>query len=151
MRIAFFQPDIPQNVGAAIRLAACFGVPFDIIEPCGFPLTGKEIRRVAMDYGALAQVHRHASFAAWQNTEPGSRTVLLTTRGAEPLWDFTFRPDDRLLLGRESAGVPDEVHDSAGARVVIPLSGAARSLNVVMTAGIALGEAIRQTRHGGAT
>lgn len=151
MRIAFFQPDIPQNVGAAIRLAACFGVPVDIIEPCGFPLTAKEIRRVAMDYGRQARIERHDSFAAWQKAETGTRTVLLTTRGATPLWDFRFQPTDRLLLGRESAGVPDDVHDIADARVVIPLAADARSLNVVMSAGIALAEAIRQTRHDAAT
>lgn len=147
MRIAFFQPDIPHNVGAAIRLAACFGVPMDIIEPCGFPLTAKEIRRVSMDYGALADVTRHGGFAAWRNAAGGARTVLMTTRGATPLWDFAFRADDRLLFGRESAGVPEAVHDSADARIAIPMAPGARSLNVVMSAGIALAEAIRQTRR----
>jgi tRNA (cytidine/uridine-2'-O-)-methyltransferase len=147
MRIAFFQPDIPQNVGAAIRLAACFGTPLDIIEPCGFPLTAREIRRVSMDYGGLADVTRHGGFAAWQAAAEGARTVLMTTRGATPLWDFSFRPDDRILMGRESAGVPDAVHDSADARIVIPMAEGARSLNVVISAGIALAEAIRQTRR----
>lgn len=100
-----------------------------------------------MDYGGLADVTRHGGFAAWQAAAEGARTVLMTTRGATPLWDFVFRPDDRILLGRESAGVPAEAHDSADARIVIPMSEGARSLNVVMSAGIALAEAIRQTRR----
>ncbi|MFZ5719349.1 MAG: tRNA (cytidine(34)-2'-O)-methyltransferase [Pseudomonadota bacterium] len=146
MRLALFQPDIPQNVGAAIRLGACLGAPLDLIEPCGFPLSDAAIRRAAMDYAAMAEVHRHTGWRAFDSVRKG-RLVLFTTRGATPLYDFTFRPDDMLLFGRESAGVPDEVHAAADARVFIPLAQGARSLNVVTAAAIALGEALRQTNR----
>jgi tRNA (cytidine/uridine-2'-O-)-methyltransferase len=146
MRLALFQPDIPQNVGAAIRLGACLGAPLDLIEPCGFPLSDAAIRRAAMDYAAIAEVHRHTGWRAFDSVRKG-RLVLFTTRGATPLYDFTFRPDDVLLFGRESAGVPDEVHAAADARVFIPLAQGARSLNVVTAAAIALGEALRQTNR----
>ena len=146
MRLALFQPDIPQNLGAAIRLAACLGVSLDVIEPCGFPLGDAAIRRAAMDYTAIADVKRHASWLDFHAiTTPCHRIVLLTTMGAQPLERFAFQPDDVLLFGRESAGVPDEVHKAANARVYIPLVIGARSLNVVMAAAIALGEALRQT------
>ncbi|MGA0608108.1 tRNA (cytidine(34)-2'-O)-methyltransferase [Phenylobacterium sp. VNQ135] len=145
MRLGLFQPDIPQNLGAAIRLAACLGVPLDVIEPCGFPLDDRSIRRAAMDYAARAEVARHASWERFLSVKPG-RLVLFTTRGATPLHDFAFVPDDVLLFGRESAGVPDEVHDAADARVIIPLAPGARSLNVVTAATLALGEALRQIR-----
>ena len=146
MRLALFQPDIPQNLGAAIRLAACLGVPLDVIEPCGFPLTDTAIRRAAMDYGALADVTRHAGWRDFQSKRgTAGRLVLLTTKGATPLHSFAFRTDDTLLLGRESAGAPQEVHDAADARVRIPLVHGARSLNVVTTAAIVLAEALRQT------
>ena len=146
MRLALFQPDIPQNLGAAIRLAACLGVELDIIEPCGFPLEAAAIRRAAMDYGRLASVKRHASWATFQadSTRVG-RLLLFTTKGATPLHDFAFRTDDTLLFGRESAGAPDEVHAAADARLVIPLMPGARSLNLTVSAAIALSEALRQT------
>lgn len=144
MRLALFQPDIPQNVGAAVRLAACLGAPLDVIEPCGFPLSDVAIRRAAMDYAAKAEVHRHTGWAAFHEARAG-RLVLFTTRGATPLYDFAFQPGDVLLFGRESAGVPEEVHAVADARVVIPLAPGARSLNVVTAAAIALAEALRQT------
>lgn len=146
MRLALFQPDIPQNLGAAIRLAACLGAPLDVIEPCGFPLSDAAIRRAAMDYGALADVTRHASWDRF-HTQAGARgrLVLFTTRGATPLTDFAFRADDTLLFGRESAGAPDAVHAAAQARVFIPLAAGARSLNVVTAAAIGLAEALRQT------
>jgi len=147
MRLALFQPDIPQNLGAAIRLAACLGVPLDVIEPCGFPLSDAAIRRAAMDYGGLADVTRHAGWRDFRgDSGPCGRLVLLTTRAAQPFHDFAFRADDILLLGRESAGVPDEVHDAADARLVIPLAPGARSLNVVTAATLALGEALRQIK-----
>jgi tRNA (cytidine/uridine-2'-O-)-methyltransferase len=146
MRLALFQPDIPQNLGAALRLAACLGVGVDVIEPCGFPLSDAAIRRSALDYGTLAQVTRHAGWADFlEYSKRYGRLVLFTTRGADPLPGFAFRPDDVLLFGRESAGVPDEVHAAADARVCIPLVAGARSLNVVTAAAIALGEALRQT------
>lgn len=144
MRLVLFQPDIPQNVGAAIRLTACLGVPLDIVEPCGFPLSDAAIRRAAMDYAAMAEVHRHTGWRAFRALRT-ERLVLFTTGATTPLHSFVFRPHDALLFGRESAGVPEEVHAAADARVVIPLASGARSLNVVTAAAIALGEALRQT------
>ncbi|THD81903.1 MAG: tRNA (cytidine(34)-2'-O)-methyltransferase [Phenylobacterium sp.] len=144
MRLALFQPDIPQNLGAALRLGACLGVPVDVIEPCGFPLSDRAVRRAALDYEAQAEVTRHAGWGEFLTNRRG-RIILLTTRAAQPLHGFTFRDDDILLLGRESAGVPDEVHDVADARLAIPLVAGARSLNVVTAAAIAIGEALRQT------
>jgi tRNA (cytidine/uridine-2'-O-)-methyltransferase len=146
MRLALFQPDIPQNLGAAIRLAACLGVELDVIEPCGFPLDAAAIRRAAMDYGRLATVKRHPNWAAFQaSPDRKGRLLLFTTKGATPLHDFAFRPDDTLLFGRESAGAPDDVHAAADARLVIPLMPGARSLNLTVSAAIALSEALRQT------
>lgn len=145
MRLALFQPDIPQNLGAAMRLAACLGVGLDVIEPCGFPLGDAAIRRAAMDYAAISRVVRHAGWADFTAARGDRRLVLFTTRAAVRLPDFAFRPDDVLLFGRESAGVPDEVHAAAGARVTIPLAAGARSLNVVTAAAIGLAEALRQT------
>ena len=147
MRLALFQPDIPQNLGAAIRLGACLGVAVDVIEPCGFPLSDAAIRRSALDYGVLAQVKRHAGWAGFvEHPLRTGRLVLFTTKAAQPLADFEFRPDDVLLFGRESAGVPDEVHAAAQARLFIPMVAGARSLNVVTAAALALGEALRQIK-----
>ena len=147
MRLALFQPDIPQNLGAALRLGACLDVPIDVIEPCGFPLSDAGVRRAAMDYGALAQMTRHASWteflAAPERSE--GRLLLFTTRGAAPLHAFGFRTGDTLLFGRESAGAPDEVHAAADSRLFIPLAPGARSLNLTVSAAIALSEALRQT------
>src|SRR5579875_1333086 len=112
MRLALFQPDIPQNLGAAVRLCACLGVPLDVIEPCGFPLSDKALKRAAMDYGAAAELARHDSWAAFGSApeRAAGRLVLFTTQGALPYLDFSFQAGDTLLFGRESAGVPDEVH-----------------------------------------
>jgi len=146
MRLALFQPDIPQNVGAAIRLGACLGVPVDVIEPCGFPLSDAGVRRAAMDYGVLGELRRHAGWPEFRDDRSRSgRLVLFTTRGATPLHAFVFRPDDVLLFGRESSGVPEEIHAAVDARVVIPLVAGARSLNLTVSAAIALSEALRQT------
>ena len=145
MRIALFQPDIPQNAGAIIRLGACLDVPIDIIEPCGFVLEDRRLKRVAMDYGPQAIINRHASWEAWLKTSQTSRTVLLTTRGSKIYTDFSFRDSDILLVGRESAGVPSEVHSAADARLAVPMINGARSLNVAITAAMVLGEALRQT------
>jgi tRNA (cytidine/uridine-2'-O-)-methyltransferase len=144
MLLALFQPDIPQNLGAALRLGACLGVPVEVIEPCGFPLSDRAIRRAAMDYGDPGDVRRHPGWEDFRKVRPG-RIVLFTTRGAQPLHDFAFRPDDTLLFGRESAGVPDEVHDAADARVIIPLMPGMRSFNLTVSAAIGLSEALRQT------
>ncbi len=148
MRLAFYQPDIPQNVGAAIRIAACFGAALDIIEPCGFPLDAREIRRVAMDYGDLAVPCAHASWEAFDESRKPARLVLMTTKADETIWDFAFQPDDILLMGRESAGAPEAVHEAADARISIPLAASARSLNVAVAAAVALAEARRQVGWG---
>jgi tRNA (cytidine/uridine-2'-O-)-methyltransferase len=149
MRLALYQPDIPQNLGAAIRLSAAFEIDLDVIEPCGFPLGDKAIKRAAMDYGRCAKVSHHISWNAYlgflQAEMPAARLVLFTTKSAAPVYDFVFQPDDILLMGRESAGVPDEVHARADARLFIPISSEARSINVINAAAMALGEALRQT------
>lgn len=144
MLLALFQPDIPQNLGAALRLGACMGVSVHVIEPCGFPLSDKAIRRAAMDYGEPADVIRHAGWTEFHESR-GGRIVLFSTKGAAPLHAFSFCPDDILLFGRESVGVPDEVHEAADARVFIPLAAGRRSLNVTVSAAIGLSEALRQT------
>jgi tRNA (cytidine/uridine-2'-O-)-methyltransferase len=145
MQLALFEPDIPQNLGAFIRLSACLDVPLHIIEPCGFPVDDKRIRRASMDYYDLAKVVRHASWAAFQRDRPCGRLVLLTTTGAIPLPQAHFQTDDTLLLGRESAGAPPEVHEAAGLRVRVPLKKGARSLNVALASAMVLSEALRQT------
>jgi tRNA (cytidine/uridine-2'-O-)-methyltransferase len=145
MRIALFEPDIPQNLGAFIRLSAGLAVPIDIIEPCGFPVDDKRIRRAAMDYYDLASITRHASWTAFCRDRPPGRLVLLTTKGARTFPDVAFEPSDTLLLGRESAGVPDEVHEAADLRLRVPLQKGARSLNVALAASMVLSEALRQT------
>jgi len=147
MRLALFQPDIPQNLGAAVRLAACLGVPIEIIEPCAFPLSDKAIRRTAMDYGQNAAVIRQPSWPAFVGDDARShgRLVLFTTRGAQNFTSFSFQPGDTLLFGQESAGAPEHVHAAAQARLLIPIKPPARSLNLVTAAAMALGEALRQT------
>lgn len=146
MRLALFEPDIPQNTGALLRLAACLGAAVDLIEPFGFLYDDRRLRRAALDYAALAEVVRHPSWAAFAAARSrGSRLVLLTTTGDAALDRFAFAAGDTLLLGRESAGVPPEVHAAADARVVIRLRPPARSLNVAQAGAIALYEALRQT------
>jgi tRNA (cytidine/uridine-2'-O-)-methyltransferase len=147
MRLALFQPDIPQNLGGAIRLSACMGAALEIIEPCGFPLTDRSLKRASLDYGGHAEVIRHRSWTEFlgHGAREGGRLVLFTTHGARPFIDFAYRPQDTLLFGRESAGVPDEVHAAADARLLIPMQAGLRSLNVVAAAAMALGEALRQT------
>lgn len=147
MRLALFQPDIPQNVGAALRLTACMAVCLDVVEPCAFPLSDKSLKRTALDYGAAAQFDLHPSWEAFlaHPARREGRLILFTTRAAEPYHCFSFLPGDTLLMGRESAGVPDEVHAAAQARLFIPLRPGMRSLNVVTAAAMGLGEALRQT------
>jgi len=144
MRLALYQPDIPQNAGALLRLGGCLGVPVDIIEPCGFVMGDRQLRRAGMDYLALAEWRRHASWDSFLAERRG-RLVLLTTKGSERYDRFAFAADDTLLLGRESAGAPEEVHRAADARLRVPLRPGARSLNVALAAAIVLGEALRQT------
>jgi tRNA (cytidine/uridine-2'-O-)-methyltransferase len=146
LRLALYEPDIPQNTGALLRLAACFGVGVDLIEPLGFLYDDRRLKRAALDYAALAEVARHPSWAAFlARRAPESRLVLMTTAGSVALDRFAFAPTDTILLGRESAGVPDAVHAAVDARVVIRLRRAARSLNVAQAGAIALYEALRQT------
>ena len=147
MRLALFQPDIPQNLGAAIRLCACLGVGLDVIEPCAFPLSDRSLKRAALDYGPKAELKLHAGWSAFlvAPERKAGRLVLFTTRADARYIDFAFQPGDTLLFGRESAGVPDEVHAAADARVVIPLRSGLRSLNVATAAAMGLGEALRQT------
>ena len=146
MRLCAFQPDIAPNLGAMIRLCACFGVPLDIIEPCGFPLSIKSLKRSAMDYADLVDMTRHDSWEDFLPTTTGRRLVLMTTKAEKTLWDFRFQPGDTLIMGRESAGVPDDVHARCDAHVKLPMTGAARSLNVAMCAGMGLSEGLRQIR-----
>jgi tRNA (cytidine/uridine-2'-O-)-methyltransferase len=145
MNLALFQPDIAQNAATLIRLGACLGVRVDIIEPCGFVFTDRNFRRAGMDYLDQATVTRHASWNVFLGNPPPCRIVLLTTKSTEPYTAFAFRPDDTLLLGRESAGVPDEVHARADARLCIPLRAGLRSINVALAGAMVLGEALRQT------
>jgi len=148
MRLALYQPDIPQNTGAILRLAACLGAPVDIVEPCGFIWDDRRLRRAGMDYLAAVDLTRHGSWAAytrWRAGRPGGRLVLLTTESTMSFLDFRFAAGDTLLLGRESSGVPDDVHAAADARLRIPLRPGQRSLNLALAAAMALGEALRQT------
>jgi tRNA (cytidine/uridine-2'-O-)-methyltransferase len=148
MRLVLFEPDIPQNTGALLRLGACLGVPVDIVEPCGFLFDDKRLRRAGMDYLETVEMVRHRSWGAYRavarDAAPG-RLLLLTTRGETRYNDFAFRPGDSLLLGRESAGTPEEVHAAADARLLIPMGPGIRSLNVALAAAMVLGEALRQT------
>jgi tRNA (cytidine/uridine-2'-O-)-methyltransferase len=146
-RLAIFQPDIPQNTGTMLRLAACLGVPVDIIEPAAFDVSDRNLRRSGMDYLNSVMITRHISWRAfeeWRRENKG-RLVLATTKGAMPYTDFQYQPGDIILVGRESAGVPDEVHAVADARIIIPMQSGMRSLNVAVTAAMILGEALRQT------
>lgn len=144
MRLALFQPAIPQNVGACIRLSACFGVELHVIEPTGFRFDDRAMKRAALDYGPLGHMTRHADWDAFQRDRGPGRLVLFTTKGATPLQAFRFQADDVLLFGSEPTGAPDHVHEAADERVVIPLKPGARSLNLSVSAGIALWEGLKQ-------
>ncbi len=147
MRLALFEPDIPQNAGTILRLAACLGAGVDLVEPLGFALTDAKLRRAGLDYREHAEVVRHVSLAAFVAARRAERAriVLFTTRAAMPYTDFAFRASDTLLFGRESAGVTDAVRAAADAELRIPLLAGRRSLNVAVAAAMALGEALRQT------
>ena len=145
MRLALFQPDIPQNTGTIIRLTVCFGIPLDIIEPCGFILSDAKLRRSGMDYLNLANIKRHVSWDAFIKERKQSRLVLITTKAEDSLNQFVFDDNDTLILGRESSGVPQAVHNAIPEKVRIPMDKKARSLNVSVAAGIILWEALRQT------
>jgi tRNA (cytidine/uridine-2'-O-)-methyltransferase len=147
LKIALYQPDIAGNVGTILRLSACFGVPCAIIEPCGFPFSDKALKRAGMDYAAAAKIERHAdwpSFAEKAQAE-GRRVALFSSKGERSLYATAFEAADILLFGSEGAGVPDFVHEAAALRIRIPMQPGFRSLNVAVSAGIALSEALRQT------
>lgn len=150
MRLVLFEPDIPQNTGTLLRLAACWNLAVDVIFPCGFIFDDRRMKRAGMDYLADVDVRRHASWAAYQawrveNPALAGRLLLLSTKAASPYHDFAYRPDDSVMVGRESSGVPDSVHDAADHRLVIPLRPGMRSLNVAIAAAIVTAEALRQT------
>ena len=147
MRLALYEPDIPQNTGTILRLAACLGVPVDLIGPAGFELTDRALRRAGLDYLEHVELARHASFAAFEaaRRSAGARLILLSTRGDTVYTSFIFRRADTLLLGRESAGVPPPVHAAADARLRIPMRAGLRSLNIAVAAAMVIGEALRQT------
>ena len=146
MRIALYEPDIPQNTGTILRLCACLGAEAHIVEPAGFPVTDRAFRRAGMDYLDRVRIARHASFAAfedWRRRE-GLRLVLLTTAAETTYLDHAYAPDQVILLGRESAGVPEAVHRAADVRLRIPMAAGLRSLNIAMAAAMVAGEALRQ-------
>lgn len=146
LRIALYQPDIPGNTGTILRLAACLGLGVDIIEPAGFDLSDKNLKRAGMDYIASVTLTRHINWERFEEVRraQGRRLVLASTKAAEPYTRFSFQPNDTLLFGRESAGVPDHVHDRADARIIVPMVEGQRSLNVAMSVAMIAGEAIRQ-------
>lgn len=149
MRLALYEPDIPQNTGTILRLAACLGVPVDVIGPTGFDMTDRALRRAGLDYLDHVDITRHLDWSSFRAScetgAPAARVVLLTARGSVAHHDFDFRPDDVLLLGRESAGAPPHVHKAADARIRIPIRDGLRSLNIAVAAALVLGEALRQT------
>ncbi|MDX9689988.1 MAG: tRNA (cytidine(34)-2'-O)-methyltransferase [Proteobacteria bacterium] len=144
LSLSLYQPDIPTNTGSLLRLGACLGVPLQIIEPCGFVWDDKKLKRVAMDYIDHATYRRYKDWQDFKENGTQSRIVLLSTQSSIPYTAFTFQPGDTLLLGRESAGVPEEIHQSANARILIPMINGARSLNIALSAAVVLGEALRQ-------
>lgn len=145
MRLALFEPDIPQNAGALLRLGACLGVGVDLIEPMGFVLDDRRLKRAGLDYIPRATWSRHPSWERFLAARGRGRLILLTTKAATAYHSFAFQADDTLLLGRESAGAPAYVHEAAAARLKVPMLPGARSLNVALAAAIVLGEALRQT------
>lgn len=146
IEIALYQPDIAANTGTIARLCACLGLKLVIIEPAGFAWDDSKLRRAGMDYLDIATITRVPSWAHYREANVNRRIVLLTTKSAEPYTDFQFRADDILMLGRESAGVPEEVHKKVDARLTIPMQAGARSLNVALSCAMVTGEAVRQTR-----
>ena len=144
MRLALYQPDIPQNTGTLMRLCASMGVALDIIEPCGFALDEKKLRRAAMDYIDHLDMTRHLDWPTFQAQKTG-RLILLSTKASVPYTNFEFQPTDILLAGRESAGVPDDVHAAADARVIVPMVADVRSINVAVSCAMVMGEALSQT------
>jgi tRNA (cytidine/uridine-2'-O-)-methyltransferase len=145
IRLALYQPDMPPNVGTLLRLGACLGVPVHIIEPCGFPYSEKAVRRSALDYLEHAEIASHASFAAFLRDRPAGRLLLLSRHAAQSYIACSYRPDDILLMGRESAGIGPDAREAADLAVHIPLRPGMRSINVALAAAMVLSEALRQT------
>ncbi len=145
MRLALYQPDIPQNTGTILRMAACLGVPVDVIGPTGFDMSDKALRRAGLDYLDHVELTRHLDWPSFQSANAQARIVLITSHGTLPYTAFAFEPGDIILMGRESAGAPAAVHEAAAARLRIPIRPELRSLNLAVAAGIVLAEAIRQT------
>jgi tRNA (cytidine/uridine-2'-O-)-methyltransferase len=145
--LVLFQPDIPQNTGTLLRLGACLGVAVHVVEPAGFDLSDRNLKRAGLDYLTQATLVRHTSFSHFQEWRKarGGRLLLMTTTGRKPYLEAEFRAGDLIMMGRESAGVPPEVHDAAAERLVIPMRPGLRSINVAMAAAMVLGEALRQT------
>jgi tRNA (cytidine/uridine-2'-O-)-methyltransferase len=144
MRLVLYQPDIPQNAGTLLRLAACLGIAVDLIEPCGFVLADRRLRRAGMDYLEGVALTRHRSWQAYRESSPAGRLVLLTTAAETVYTGFAFAPADRLMVGRETGGVPEAVHAQADARLRIPMAPGLRSINVACAAAMVVGEALRQ-------
>ena len=148
LEIALYQPDIAPNAATILRMCACLGLSCRIIAPAGFVMSDSQFRRAGMDYLDRAALTEDASWAAYRQATAGRRSVLLTTRATLPLWDFAFQPGDVVLMGRESVGVPEEVHQAVEARVTLPMREGMRSLNVALACAMATGEALRQLRGG---
>lgn len=144
IHLALYEPDIPQNTGAAIRLAACLGLGLEIIEPCGFLWDARQVRQSSLDYIDHVKLMRHLSWTDFQKAYMGQRRILLTTKASVPYTDFKFKAGDILLAGRESAGVPEHVHTTVDGRILVPLQNGMRSLNVINALAIVSGEALRQ-------
>lgn len=143
IRLALYQPDMPGNLGAAIRLCACLGIPLDVIEPCGFPWNEPKIRTAAMDYWDHVTLQRHDSWEKFKMAAPG-RLVLMTTKASLPYTSFSFQTGDTVIMGRESAGVPLDIHQGTDAQLTIPMASGLRSINVINAAAMVMGEALRQ-------
>ena len=144
MRLALYKPDIPQNVGTIMRFCVCLGIPLDIIEPCGFPFNDRQMKRAGMDYIERLDLTRHPSFESFKNTYQENRIVLMTTKTDKAYTDFKFQKSDILLAGRESAGVPESVHNECNERITIKMQPDERSLNIAISCAMIAGEAIRQ-------
>ena len=147
IKVALYEPDIPQNTAAIVRLCACFGVRLDIIEPCGFFLSDKRFKRVAMDYINICKVKSFKDFTEFKKDKKNERIILMTTKAKRKYFDFKFNQNDTLLFGRESAGVPQSVHKSVDHKLTIPIQKEARSLNIVSSVAITLTEALKQNHY----
>ncbi len=146
IKVALYQPDIPQNTAAIVRLCACFGVRLDIIEPCGFFLSDKRFKRVVMDYINKCKIKSFKDFTAFKKDKKNERIILMTTKAKKKYFDFKFNKNDTILFGRESAGVPQLVHKSVDYKLIIPIQKKARSLNIVSSVAITLAEALKQNQ-----